>query len=163
MPPPASELRRLVDQGWGVDDIRAHYGRSRSTLYRWFDELEVEPPPRSSWALTISRERLAELYEQLGTMDGIAEHEGVTRGQVERAMQYHRLDRRRPSAWAQPAMQRPPVDELRRVYQEKQSVRRFADHYGVGVRKAHQWLSEAGVQRQPPGRPRTQAAKWNDR
>ena len=165
MPPPADELRRLVDSGYSVDDILAHYGRSHSTVYRWFHALGVEPPPRSSWARTISAERLRELYGTPLTYEQIAEREGVTKGQVERAMHYHQVEARRAPSWAQQARERPPAAELRRVYREKGSVRRVADHYEVNVRKAHEWLSdpEVDVQRRPPGRPRSRSpSEWND-
>jgi transposase len=171
MPPPPSELRRLVDQGLSVDEICAHYGCSRSTLYRWFDQLNVTPPPRASWARTVSKEYLSGLYQQLETMEAIAEHEGVTKGQVERAMQHHNLERRRhnienitrrrPGSGPAPARERPPADELRRVNQKRKSVRGVADHYGVGVRTAHEWLSdpEVGIQPRPPGRPSTRSPR----
>jgi transposase len=153
VPPPAKELRHFVDQGWTIDDLCDRYECSRSTLYRWFGELKVKPPPRSSWARSISRERLAELYERLGTMDSIADYEGVTRGQVERAMQYHQLDRRSPADWAQP-VERPPTAKLRQAYREKRSVRDVARQFGVSASTAYRWLTAPDVvaQHRPPGR-----------
>jgi transposase len=154
--PPEDELRRLyVEERWDPDRIGAHYGFSRTTVYDWLRALGIRRsrPPRSSWARTVSKEYLAALYQRLRTLDRVAAHERVTRGQVERAMKHHGLDRRRPPDWARPARTPPLVDEMRRVYQEQGSVRGFAAHYRVGVRTAHRWLHEGGIQLQPPGRP----------
>jgi hypothetical protein len=85
------------------------------------------------------REYLAALYQRLRTLDQVAAHEHVVRGQMERVMKHHGLDR--------------SVDEMRRVYQEQGSVRGFAAYYRVGVRTAYRWLHERGIQLQPSGRP----------
>jgi Homeodomain-like domain-containing protein len=156
MLPTPAELRGLVDQGLGVEDICAHYGRSRSTIYRWFEQLGVTPPPRASWALTVTKQRLARLYQRLGTLEAVAAHEGVSKGQVERAMEHHGVARRRAGSWSKPPRPRPPVEELRRVYGIRGSVRGVADHYQVGVRTAHGWLTDPDVNAplRPPGRPR---------
>jgi transposase len=155
--PPREKLVTLfVEERWSPEQIGAHYGRSRTTVYRWLHELEIERP-RSSWALTVSKGYLAGLYERLGTMEKVAEHEHVTMGQVERAMDHHQIERRRP-AWPSEsqARQRPPTAELRRLYLDQQwSMRRMADHYGCSSRTIHEWLSapDVNIPRRPPGRP----------
>jgi transposase len=155
--PPREKLVTLfVEQRWSPEQIGAHYGRSRTTVYRWLHQLEIQRP-RPSWALTISKAYLAGLYERLGTMEKVADHEQVTMGQVERAMRHHQIQRRRPPWPTKPqARQRPPTAELRRLYLDQQwSMRRMADHYGCSTRTIHQWLSapDVDIPRRPPGPP----------
>jgi transposase len=155
-PPREKRVTLFVEQRWSPGKIGAHYGRSRATVYRWLQQLEIDRP-RPSWALTVSKAYLAGLYERLGTMERVAAHEQVTMGQVERAMRHHQIQRRHPP-WPSEsqARRRPPTAELRRLYLDQQwSMRRMADHYGCSTRTIHQWLSapHVDIPRRPPGRP----------
>jgi IS30 family transposase len=146
----------FVEKRWSPEKIGAHYGRSKTTVYRWLQDLEIKRP-RSSWALTVSKAYLAGLYGQLGTMERVAGHEQVTVGQVERAMDHHQIERRHPP-WPSEskATERPPTAEQRRLYLDLEwSERTMAVHYGCSTRTIHEWLSapDVDIPRRPPGRP----------
>jgi transposase len=161
MRPSPADLRDLfVKKRWSPEQIADHYHCSRTTVYRWLRDLDIRRE-RDSWALTVSADELRALYEEPLTVEQIAKRKQTTPSKVYRAMKRHRIERRRPTSQTNPrpqATEPPPAAELRQVLQDEGSVRGVADHYGIGVRTAHGWLSRAGVPPlRPPGQRRSTA------